>query len=478
MSLTKRWRIIAAPSAPAITFRGRSWSYGALAQRVAKARGLLANQGLVSGEIVALHMHKDVDSLVLHLAALDLGLVTLPLNPSYAAAEVTWMLEDADAAFCVVNAPTARPSIASDQIKGRIDDATPADMAEAIGDGTPAVLCYTSGTTGRPKGALLTHGQIAAYVSALHTAWKWTERDILLHALPLFHVHGLFVAQWGALWAGAHAVWMDRFSPAIFIEQIAQHNATIAMGVPTFYHRLLPLLGDADLSSIRLLTSGSAPLPSTTWQAVESLTGHQVVERYGMTEIGIVFSNPLDGPRVPGSIGVPLDGVEAQIRTRDGQQCAHGELGELHIRGPSVFSGYLGRPKATADALVEGWMATGDLGHMDSRGYVFLAGRRTELILRGGLNVYPAEVERVLAEAPGVDEVAVFGVADPDLGQRVHAALVVSAPIDVESLLARAKSKLARYKLPDRLHIMDALPRNAMGKVMRATLSRDFTPSG
>jgi malonyl-CoA/methylmalonyl-CoA synthetase len=422
-------------------------------------------------------MPKSVDFLVLHLAALDLGVITLPLNPAYTDDEVCWILGDARAALCVTDAPTDCPSLSIGQAHVAIDTATPADVSGDVDDHTLAVLCYTSGTTGRPKGALLSHGNLAAGVGALHRAWQWTSSDVLVHALPLFHVHGLFVAQWGALWAGAHAVWLTRFSPEAFLQTIARERATIAMGVPTFYHRLLPHLHTADLRSIRLLTSGSAPLPADTWRRVAQLTGHRVVERYGMTEIGIVMSNPLDGDRVPGSIGLPLPGVSAEVRSEDGGHSPRGTIGELHIRGPSVFSGYLNRPEATDMALHDGWMATGDLGHMDERGYVFLAGRRSEVILRGGLNIYPAEVERVLAMSAAIDEVAVFGVADADLGQRVHAAVVRAAPIDAVTLLRDAAKMLARYKVPERIHVVETLPRNAMGKVMRSALSRRFASS-
>lgn len=329
-------------------------------------------------------------------------------------------------------------------------------------------ILYTSGTTGRPKGARLRQAHLWATIEALHVAWEWSPDDVLVHALPAFHVHGLVVAALGALRAGARQVWLPRFDPDAVPTALVDERATVFMGVPTFYVRLLQNTLP-DLSHVRLFTSGSAPLPAHVHRAFRQATGHEIVERYGMTEIGIVLSNPLRGARKPGSVGLPLPGVERRIVDPvTGADRAVGEVGELLIRAPSVFEGYHLRPDATAAALVDGWMRTGDQGHLDEDGYVHLVGRRADLVLCGGLNVYPGEVEQALAEAPGVTEIAVFGVPDPDLGEVPHVAVV--GGITAEELLAFARRRLAPYKIPRVVHILDALPRNSMGKVRTTEL--------
>lgn len=441
------------PDAPAITWRGETVTYGELRRRVGRAIHWIRSRGLGPSDVLAIQLPKSLAFLELHLAALATGVITLPLNDRYTEAEVEWMLADAEVHTAI--RPADRATLGRELATAAVDPIPDPPDPECIG-----VLCYTSGTTGRPKGARIRQRNIAACVEALHQAWRWRSDDILVHALPLFHVHGLFVAQHGALRAGAHAVWLEKFRADEVFRAIERHRATIFMGVPTFYHRLLKEGPEGrDLDSVRLFTSGSAGLPASDWRAWKERTGHEIVERYGMTEIGIVLSNPLDGPRKPGSIGVPLPGVQARVVE-----------GELQIRGPSVFAGYLNRPEATAEALVDGWMRTGDLAEMDVDGFVRLNGRRSELILRGGLNVYPPEVEAVLLGAPAVSEAAVFGLPDPDLGERVGAAVVLERAAEPQEILEHARGRLARFKVPERLWILDELPRNAMGKVTKADL--------
>jgi len=438
---------------PAITFGSVSLSWADLEARIRRAASWLADRGLEPGDIIALQMPRSTAFLELHLAALATGVVTLPLNPRYTASEVEFILGDSGARDAVLNdVPIARISAELDACAEHPLERIPS--LDEIG-----LLLYTSGTTGRPKGARIRQRNVLATVSALHDAWRWTPDDVLIHALPMFHVHGLFVAQHAALMAGAHSVWLPRFEVAEVWNAIAAHNATVFMGVPTFYNRLIQWSGKTpELQSMRLFTSGSAPLSAATWTTFRDRFGHEILERYGMTEIGIVLSNPYDGPRVPGSVGLPLPGTEARVD----------EHGELWIRGPSVFAGYLGLPEATANALGTGWMRTGDFGRVDDDGYIHLVGRRSDLILTGGFNVYPGEVEAVLMEHPAVKELAIFGIPDSDLGEVICAAVVGEAT--EAELIAWCSKHLATYKCPRTVAFRSAMPRNSMGKILRTNL--------
>jgi malonyl-CoA/methylmalonyl-CoA synthetase len=479
----------------AVETSSSSLTYGDLERRALRAAGALASLGVGRGDVVGLQAPRDAALLELHLGALALGAVALPLNDAYTVDELAYLLGDARARVAVL--VTALPApvdglrvVEAADVRALLDGATEAGAAD-VADDEPAILLYTSGTTGRPKGALLSHRNVRATVEALHAAWEWSDRDVLLHALPLFHVHGLIVAQYGALWAAARTIWLERFDARTALWTLEASGATVFMGVPTFYTRFLDLPADvaADLAGVRLFTSGSAPLPAAVHRAFTARFGHEIVERYGMTEVGIVLSNPIRGPRKPGSVGVAVPGAEVRVADPDtGEPVPPGQEGEVQVRGPSVFLGYLGRPDQTAAALAGDWMRTGDLGRTDEDGYVTLLGRRSELVLSGGLNVYPAEVERVLAAAPGVAEVAVFGLPDADLGERVAAAIVAADPRDppdTEALRSACRAQLAAYKVPKRIYVVDALPRNAMGKVVRAALAgllsaptvRDATPA-
>jgi malonyl-CoA/methylmalonyl-CoA synthetase len=409
-------------------------------------------------------LDKDPAFIALHLGALAAGITTLPLHPAATRAEVDALMADAGATVLVDDLPALRAAL---------DAATP-ERPVPVDAGSTAVLLYTSGTTGQPKGVPLTHTNLLAGVTSLHDAWRWSADDVLLHALPLFHVHGLFVALYGALYAGAHTRLLASFDPARVLAELPR--CTVFMGVPTFYSRLL-VHGrrGVDLSGMRLFTSGSAPLPAAHHDRFEHDFGHRILERYGMTEIGIVLANPYDGERRAGTVGQPLPHVEARVVDEVGQPVEPDVVGQICIRGASVFAGYLGRPEATATTLVDGWMQTGDLGAVSPDGYFRVVGRAKDLVISGGMNVYPGEVEAALTALPGVREAAVFGVPDEDLGERVAAAVVLDGPDwDPPGLSAALRDRLAPYKLPRRWFRLDALPRNTMGKVGKAALRRRY----
>jgi len=454
--LTHSWR----EHRVAIASNAGVTTYGALLDRVARARGWLLAHGVRAEDVVALQLPKGHDLLDLHLACLSIGAVSLVLSERYTPREVQWFLDDSRAVLAFVG---EAPDIQS---------AAPAPTPPCPADDAPALLCYTSGTTGTPKPVCLTHGNLAATVDVLHRAWRWSDRDVLVHALPMDHIHGLVVAQHGALRAGALAVWVDRFDAAEVLRIIETRRATVFMGVPTFYHRFLQLPPDRarDLSSMRLFTSGSAPLPPADHRAFQERFGHTILERYGMTEVGIVLSNPYDGERRPGSVGLPLPGTRARIVDQEGREVQTGKVGELLVSGPSVFGGYRDRPELTDEVLVDGWMHTGDLSTRDEDGYFHIAGRRDDLILTGGHNVWPGEVEEVLLAHPAVSEAAVVGVPDPDLGERVVASLVPREEAAAGDLLSWLRSRLITYKCPRAIEWVESLPRNPMGKVQRHLL--------
>ncbi|NOY27240.1 MAG: AMP-binding protein, partial [Oligoflexia bacterium] len=399
-------------------------SYARLDRGARRAAGLLHSFGLRPGDVIALQLPRSLAFLELHLGALALGAVSLTLNDHYTPPELRYFLDDAEARLTVLMDPDAARDtggelLAVDDVRAALDAATPLDDLPEPDDNALACLMYTSGTTGRPKGAMLSHRNLLATIQALHQAWQWGPKDHLLHALPLFHIHGLFVAQYGALWAGARTTWMSHFDAAGALSTLARERCTVFMGVPTFYHRMLCLIPatddcpDPDLSHMRLFTSGSAALPAADHADFAARYCHTIVERYGMTEVGIVLSNPVDGGQRAGTVGMPLPGVDARIvDPQSGSVCPPGQIGEIRIRGASVTSGYLGQPEQTAQALGDGWMKTGDLGTVDADGYFRIVGRIKDLVISGGFNVHPLEVEAVLCQAPGVAEAAVIGLPD------------------------------------------------------------------
>lgn len=435
---------------------GTAISYGQLEDDVARTASLLIEYEVEPGDRVALQSEKSVAAVAVYLATLKVGAVFLPLNTAYTEPEVEYFIDDAepvlfveDAEALVADART-RPPLADTMV---MDDD---DLASII---------YTSGTTGRSKGAMLSHGNLAANAQALHRIWGFTADDVLLHALPIFHVHGLFVGLHCAFLSGAPMVWLPKFDDAQVLDGLAK--ATVMMGVPTFYTRLLanPGFTRDRASHMRLFISGSAPLLESTFAEFEARTGKRILERYGMSEAVIITSNPLDGERIAGSVGYPLPGVDLRI--------AGGETGTIEIKGPSVFAAYWRMPEKTAEEFTaDGYFITGDVGRQDPDGRVWISGRAKDLIISGGFNVYPKEIELVFDELTGVSESAVIGVPHPDFGEAVVA--VVIGHGDETDLIAQARTRLAAFKAPKRVFFVDELPRNAMGKVQKNLLRERF----
>jgi len=426
--------------------------YAELDEVVAGWAAALARRGAKPGDRIVVQAEKSVESALLYLASLRAGLVYVPLNPAYTPAELAWFIEDAE------------PALIFAQGQLSLADVEPEPVAfETVGRGADdlAAILYTSGTTGRSKGAMLSHGNLASNALVLKDHWRWRPGDVLIHALPIYHVHGLFVALHGALLNGSTMLWHAGFDADAVIDDMA--SATILMGVPTFYTRLLasPRLTRAAAAGMRLFVSGSAPLLEATFHAFEARTGHRILERYGMTEAGMICSNPYEGERIPGTVGFPLPGVEARIRDE-----------VLEIRGPNLFKGYWRNPERTAEEMrPDGFFVTGDIATMDETGRVAIVGRARDLIIAGGLNIYPKEVELALDAVPGVGESAVIGVPHPDLGEAAVAVVTRTDPaLDEAAVLAALAGTLARFKQPRRVLFAEALPRNAMGKVQKAAL--------
>ena len=431
-----------------------------LLQRTADLAGVLSERGVVPGTRVVWCARSGLDSVETLLAVLRAGAILVPVNPASTAAEIEHFVRDAGPIVAIADEPALFGSSVPTLSVTELADATPA-AASSVPPATrltdDALIVYTSGTTGRPKGAVHTHASLRAGVDALRAAWGWQSEDRLILTLPLFHVHGLVAGLFGTLTAGATVTVFDRFDEKKVLDAASGH--TMFFGVPTMYHRLEATGQARALSRLRLCVSGSAPLAAELWHRLDA-QGVEVLERYGMTETLLTLSNPLVGERRPGSVGFPLPGVEAAVDDPD-----EDGVGELLVRGEPLCRGYWGRPDTTT---TEGWFATGDLVSVSDDGYVTIRGRRTELIITGGHNVYPAEVEAVLARHPGVREVAVVGVPSAEWGETVEA-FVVGDP-DLESLDELATRELAAFKRPRGVHIVEALPRNALGKVVRSEL--------
>ena len=436
---------------------GSAISYGALEAGAAQVAGRLRAEGVKPGDRVALQAEKSAEVIMIYLGVLKAGAVFLPLNSAYTSAEVDYFLGDAEPKVFVTDPPAW---VAEARHHPAMVETIPREAADL------ASLIYTSGTTGRSKGAMLSHGNLADNALALHAAWGFTPEDVLLHALPIFHVHGLFVALHCALLSGCPMVWLPKFADADVLAGLKR--ATVMMGVPTFYTRLLanPAFTREASAGVRLFISGSAPLLPSTFDEFEARTGQRILERYGMSEAVIITTNPLHGGRIAGSVGYPLPGVELRIAGGE-------ETGVIQIKGPSVFSGYWRMPQKTAEEFTaDGFFITGDVGRQDPDGRVWISGRAKDLIISGGYNVYPKEVELVLDEMPGVSESAVIGVPHPDFGEGVVA--VVIGEGDESALIAEARRQLAAYKAPKRVVFVDELPRNTMGKVQKNLLRERF----
>ncbi|TDL81239.1 malonyl-CoA synthase [Palleronia sediminis] len=470
---------------------GGTLGYGAFLDRAARFANALARMGLGPGDRLAVQAPKSLDMLAIYAACIRSGIVFLPLNTGYTPAEIAFFLQDSGARLliCAPDRAEALLGALGGAMLETLDAtgggsmAAAADAAPAIFDtvtrepGDLAALLYTSGTTGRAKGAMLTQDNLLSNALALADLWRFTASDRLVHALPIFHTHGLFVAVNVTLAAGGAMIFLPGFDADRIVAELPR--ATVLMGVPTFYSRLLahPGLTSDRTRDMRLFISGSAPLSAATHRAFEARTGHRILERYGMTETNMTSSNPYDGARRAGTVGFPLPGVELRIADAEGRALPEGEIGGIEVRGPNVFAGYWNLPDKTAQEMrADGFFVTGDLGRIDEEGYLQIVGRSKDLVISGGYNIYPKEIEEVLDAQPGIAESAVIGVPHLDLGE-VPVAVIVArddpAPAP-ETILARAAEKLARYKLPRRVIALDALPRNAMGKVQKAELRDRF----
>jgi len=464
----------------------------------ARTAGAMVALGVRPGDRVAVQVDKSVAALALYGGAVMAGAVFLPMNTAYTPAEVGYFVSDAEAALLICDpaseaalAPVARGTGARStgaRLAG-LDAGGAGSFADAVAGAAPmaavarapddlAGLLYTSGTTGRSKGAMMTHANLVSNAQVLARAWAFTEADVLLHALPIFHTHGLFVATNVTLAAQGAMILLPRFDPDAVLAHLP--GASVLMGVPTFYTRLLsdPRLTRAAVAHMRLFISGSAPLLAETHAAFEARTGQRILERYGMTETNMNTSNPYAGIRKPGTVGPPLPGVEVIVTDpATGAALPQGEIGMVEVRGPNVFRGYWRMPEKTAAELRDtGFFVTGDLGRFDAEGYLTIVGREKDLIIAGGFNIYPVEVEEALDAHPDVLESAVVGVPHPDLGEAV-VGVIVPAPgarPDPAAILAAIGQDLARFKLPRALEVVPELPRNAMGKVQKAVLRAQF----
>lgn len=477
-----------------LTTDGRSWTYGdmlALSGRIASALDAL---GVRPGDRVAVQVEKSTEALMLYLACLRAGAVYLPLNTAYTLAELDYFIGDAEPRV-VVCAPAAKEGIAKlaaghsahvETLDGNgggslmeLAGKEPSDFTDAHrGPDDLAAILYTSGTTGRSKGAMLTHDNLLSNALTLRDCWRFTAEDRLIHALPIFHTHGLFVASNITLLAGASMYFLPKFDADEVLRLMPR--ATAMMGVPTFYVRLVqhPGLTREATTNMRLFVSGSAPLLAETHRAFKEMTGHAILERYGMTETNMNTSNPYDGERIAGTVGFPLPGVSLRVTDPEsGKPLAQGETGMIEVKGPNVFKGYWRMPEKTqAEFRADGFFITGDLGKVDERSYVHIVGRGKDLVISGGYNIYPKEVESEIDQMPGVVETAVIGVPHPDFGEGVTAVVVkkAGAVLDERAVLDGLKDRLARYKQPKRVIFVDDLPRNTMGKVQKNVLRERY----
>ncbi|HLI73645.1 MAG TPA: AMP-binding protein [Acidimicrobiales bacterium] len=462
--------------------RGAWCTAGELDERSAAMAARLIALGLGPSDRVVWSAPSSVAAVVANVAALRAGLVVVPANPAYTARELAHIVDDAQPSLAIVDDPDrARamdllspvPVVDLDVVP--VAGPSPAPARHVAPSATtpgspraddPALVAYTSGTTGAPKGAVLTHANLLANSAAVAATWRWGPDDVLVHALPVFHGHGLCVALYTTLLVGSSAVLLPRFDVDAVFDARAEHRATMFFGVPTMYHRLAASPRVGELRELRVAVSGSAPLRAELHRHIASAGGTTVLERYGTTETLMLTSNPYDGERRAGTVGFPFPGVEVRV---EAEESGPGEGGEILARGPAVFQGYWRRPGATAERFTDGWYRTGDLGAVED-GYLRILGRSAELIISGGYNVYPAEVEDVLLAHPAVVEVAVAGTPSDEWGEVVTAWVVSDGAPDAESLLAFAADRLAPYKQPRLVRFVDALPRNPMGKVVRSAL--------
>jgi malonyl-CoA/methylmalonyl-CoA synthetase len=471
------------------TTDGQRISYGDLIARAGQMANVLVSRGVKPGDRVAAQTEKSVPALVLYLATVRAGAVYLPLNTAYTLNELDYFINDAEPSLVVCD-PKAQGIGAIAAKVGAKVETLGADgqgsLTDAAAKAPPefetvsrenddlAAILYTSGTTGRSKGAMLSHDNLASNSLSLVGYWRFTDKDVLIHALPIYHTHGLFVASNVTLFARAAMIFLPKFDPELIIKLMAR--ATVLMGVPTFYTRLLqsPALTRESTSHMRLFVSGSAPLLADTHREWSARTGHAVLERYGMTETNMNTSNPYDGERVPGAVGHALPGVSVRVTDPDtGKTLGPETIGMIEVKGPNVFKGYWRMPEKTrSEFRDDGFFITGDLGKIDAKGYVHILGRGKDLVISGGFNVYPKEIESEIDAMPGVIEAAVIGVPHADFGEGVTAVVVCdkNAGVDEAAVLKALDGRLAKFKMPKRVIFVDELPRNAMGKVQKNIL--------
>lgn len=482
--------LLGRPDAIVLEAAQRSWTGAELDRWVGRYAAALTRLGLQPGDRIAVQVEKSADNVALYLASLRVGAIYVPLNTAYQPREIEYFLSDATPRIFVAApervaalepvataAGVERFVTLGTQSDGTLaalaDESSPLDAITPRTSADLAVICYTSGTTGRSKGAMISHDNLLSNARTLVQLWGFSANDVLLHALPLYHIHGLFVALHCALLSGARTLMHAKFDASAALAALAR--ATVMMGVPTFYTRLLlePALDRDAVRNVRLFVSGSAPLLAETFEQFAERTGQRILERYGMTETGMIASNPLHGERRGGTVGPPLPGVAVRIATEQGASVGAGDIGVVEVKGPNVFQGYWRMPDKTAqDFRDDGFFITGDLGTLDPDGYVRLVGRAKDLIISGGLNVYPKEIELLIDALPGVVESAVFAVPHPDFGEAVAAAVTLEpgASIDAQGMMEALRPQLAAFKMPKRVYIISELPRNAMSKVQKALL--------
>lgn len=474
-------------------------TYAELNDLVDRTAAYLKTLGLQPGDRVAIQLSKCLEFILIHMATICSGAISLPLNLAYPPDELKYFLEDSGAKLFFtlesskVKTQSILPELSELQECIFLDPNQPKHFNSLLSNSPistlkppvttlsdTAIIVYTSGTTGRPKGAEITHGNLISNLEALHSAWGWQADDVLLHVLPIFHVHGLFVALHGALHAGATILLMREFNAQKALELLAGGQCTVFMAVPTIHKRLLDVQNADrfDLSGVRLITSGSDRLPDELFTGFQKTFGYTLLERYGMTETGMNCSNPLNGERRIGSVGMPLPGVEVRVVNSETEDVLPiGDIGDVQLRGPNVFKGYWKQPdKTSASFSADGWFRTGDLGYLEADGYLTLCGRSKDLIISGGLNIYPPEVERVIMEHPAVNACAVIGCPDAEWGERVTAVVVLhpTESVSGDELMRFCREKLAPYKSPKSIIFRDDLPRNAMGKVQKAELRKEI----
>lgn len=465
-------------------------SYGELIARAGQMANVLVARGVRPGDRVAVQVEKSVANIVLYLGTVRAGAVYLPLNTAYTLNELDYFIGDAEPSLVVCD-PAKAEGLApiAAKVKARVETLGPdgkgsltdaAEKASSAFTTVPrtnddlAAILYTSGTTGRSKGAMLTHDNLASNSLSLVGYWRFTDKDVLIHALPIYHTHGLFVATNVTLFSRASMIFLPKLDPDLIIKLMGR--ATVLMGVPTFYTRLLqnPALSRETTKHMRLFISGSAPLLAETHREWSARTGHAVLERYGMTETNMNTSNPYDGERVPGAVGFPLPGVSVRVTEPEtGKELPRDEIGMIEVKGPNVFKGYWRMPEKTkSEFRPDGFFITGDLGKIDDKGYVHILGRGKDLVISGGFNVYPKEIESEIDAMPGVIESAVIGVPHADFGEGVTAVLVCNKGADITegAVLKALDGRLAKFKMPKRVFVVDELPRNTMGKVQKNVL--------